>query len=316
MTTSGSVDFSVNRNDIIRAAMEECGAIGDGEEILSGDLNIGISRLNLLVKQWQGHSDFARGMKVWSRKRGTLFLQKDTHQYSMGPSGDHWTASYVRTTLSADEATSSTAMDVTSTTGMTVGDYIGVVLDDKSIHWTTISAIPSTVTLTDALPSAAASGNYVYTYTTKARRPISIIAVSRRTIDSDSEIQDDPMQTIDVHAYEAIPNKTDQGDPVSIYYEASLLNGTLYTDSEPANVDEQLYITYLSPIEDFDSATDTPDYPQEYYSALVYELAVRLTAPFQLTLKPELKMLRDEAVAMAQSLYPENTTEYFQPGLE
>ena len=316
MATSGSVDFSVNRDQIIRAAMEAARAIGAGESISAEDQSLCELQLNLLVKQWQGDNDFAPGMKVWSRKRATLFLQKDTHQYSLGPSGDHWTSSYVRTTLSADESAASTAIDVTSTTGMTVGDYIGIVLDDDTIHWSTISAIPSTVTIAAGLASGASSGNYVYTYTTKARRPISLVTLARRSVDSSSETQDSPMYMLDLHQYEAITNKTSQGTPTGAYYEATLTDGTLYLDREPANVDSQLRIVYLSPIEDFDSTTDTPDYPQEYYSALVYELAIRICVPFQLPITPELKMVRDDAMAIARNLYPENTTAYFQPGLD
>lgn len=316
MATSGSVDFTVNRDEIIQAAMEAARAIGAGESIAAEDQVVAERELNLLVKMWQGVNDFAPGMKVWSRKRATLFLQKNTHQYSLGPSGDHWTSSYVRTTLSADEATSSTAMDVTSTTGMTVGDYIGVVLDDDTLHWTTIAAIPSTVTLTTGLPSAASSGNYVYTYTTKARRPISLMTMSLRTVDSNSETTDSPMSFLSLKNYEAISSKTAQGTPTAGYYEATLTDGTLYLDREPGDVDDQLRIVYLSPIEDFDATSDTPDYPAEYYSALVYELACRLCVPFQLPITPELQMMRDQSVMIAKNLYPETTQEYFQPGLD
>ncbi len=54
---------------------------------------------------------------------------------------------------------------------MTASDVIGIVLDTGAIHWSAISGTPSTTaTITVALPSAAASGNYVYWFTSKAQR--------------------------------------------------------------------------------------------------------------------------------------------------
>lgn len=66
----------------------------------------------------------------------------------------------VQTTLTVGEAGGSTAMDVASIAGFSNGDHIGVVLDNNTMHMTTINGAPGggVITLAVALPSAAGVG--------------------------------------------------------------------------------------------------------------------------------------------------------------
>jgi len=67
------------------------------------------------------------------------------------------------TTLDADELAGQTIISVTSTSNMTAGDAIIIFLDDQTSHLSTIASLVEndTVTINDALPSKAASGNKV-----------------------------------------------------------------------------------------------------------------------------------------------------------
>ena len=71
------------------------------------------------------------------------------------------------TTLSANAIATATTLTVTSISGMASGDVLNVLCDDGRVHTTTINGAPSgsTVTLTDAMPAAAASGKGVCAYT-------------------------------------------------------------------------------------------------------------------------------------------------------
>jgi hypothetical protein len=313
MASSGSVDFSVSRNDIIEGALRQIGALGTGETPISAEIDDAAQALNMLVKQWQGIQDFAPGLKVWSRKRATLFLEADTVQYSLGPSGDHWTASYVETTISAAEAAGQTALSVTSETGISASDYILIEQDDGTFHESTVASV-GPLTINAGLAGAAAAGRKVFAYTTKARRPLHILTAVVR----DSNGIDTPISPITLEEYEAIGDKdTDSG--VSQYlYEQQLTNGVIYFDAATDDILKKVRVVYLSPIEDFDAQADTPDYPQEWFRALKFGLAVDLWPEFKGTqdIPPALKMLRDEAVAMAQRAYPARSVQHFQPGLE
>ena len=268
MATSGSVNFSVTRDDIIKHALLKIGATAADETPSAADVSDAAFSLNMMIKAWN-----ANGLQLWLQKRATLFLAKTTHQYSLGPTGGHATHSYTRTTLSAAEAAGQTILSVTSESGMTVADYIGVVLDDGTLHWSTISSL-ATLTIAVALPSAAASGNSVYFYTTKMHRPLRILYAWLHNVLTNA---DTPLEMIkDRELYFRIYDKTNDTNPTRIYYDPQLTDGVLYTNYEQTNVNETLEMSYHRPIEDFDVATDNPDFPQEWYEPLVYGLALRL----------------------------------------
>jgi hypothetical protein len=315
VASSGSVDFSVNRDEIIKAALRAARIVGKDQTPDSTHISTGSEALNMIVKQWQGKADFAPGLKVWSRKVAYLFLQQGEHQYDLGPSGDHWTGTYYSTTLDAAEATSQTVISVTSTTNMTNSDNIGIVLDDGTIHWSTISSFSAgdTVTIATGLASAAASGNRVFWYTSKARRPLEILTAVLR----DTSTQDVPLYPMSLEAFESITDKTADGTPQYYHYEPMLTNGRISFDIEPDDVTKIVRVVFLGTLEDFDALADTPDYPQEWFRALKFQLAMDLWPEYKDGDPPaSLKISRDEALMIAQNTNPETTDEYFQPGLE
>ncbi len=130
--------------------------LGEGAEgeAITGARSASCSlRLNLMIKAWM-----ANGAKLWAMKQATLFLTVGTASYSLGATGTHCTNTYVQTTLSTAEASGSTSLGLTAFAGMAASDNIGIVLDDGTIHWTTISGAPgSTTTIATGLASAAAS---------------------------------------------------------------------------------------------------------------------------------------------------------------
>lgn len=86
-------------------------------------------------------------------------------QLVSGPSGIFRATARVDTTLSSGAASSAGTVTVTSATGIASGDVIGVLLDSGLTHWTVVNGAPAgnVVTLTVALPGAAASGRAVVT---------------------------------------------------------------------------------------------------------------------------------------------------------
>lgn len=324
MASSGSVDYgnAVTRNNIIEQALQALGVIGMGQTPTSDQYTECAAFLNNIVKQWSGQFDFAAGIKMWSRKRAYLFLDKGQGKYTLGPvvsatsSTDKFANAYVSTTVATNAGAGST-VDLTSVTGVADTYRIGILLDTGYMHWTTVNGAPSgvTVTLTDALPSAAAAGNVVYCYddtaTVQGRRPLEILSVVRRDRDGD----DTPLYAMTLEEYEAIPDKDDEGTPLRYYYEPQLYRGELYLDCAPDDLTDVLRIVYVSPVEDFDQATDTVDYDANWLRPLVYGLAVDMVPRYGMDARlPTLKMLRDEALSIARNAHAETSIVYFQPG--
>lgn len=312
MTTSGSVNFSISRDDIITAASQELKELGEGETLTAARITQCSLRLNSWVK-----SLMAQGAKLWAMKQATLFLEAGTASYSIGATGTHCTNSYVQTTLSTDEALGSTSLSLTSTTGMSASDNIGIVLDDGTIHWTTISGAPgSPTTIADGLASAATSGNVVFTYTSKIARPQRIDADSAYWHSSDG--QDTPINIISRSDYSKLSNKTTQGKIVQAFYDPQLVNGTLYLWPTPDDATDVLKFWYERVIEDFDTTNDTPDFAIEWSEALILGLASRMsrTSPLSFQERMELKAAADEALNIAMNYDRESVSTFFQPGRE
>src|ERR1700692_131860 len=126
MASSGNYILTVTRDDIIREAMLNLGKLGEGE-VPSPQETIDCARkLNMLVKQWQGKSDFSPGIKTWTRRRGFVFLHNTTGQYTVGPAATGWTNSFTKLTTTLASAAGTNTITVASTTGVTNGDNIGV----------------------------------------------------------------------------------------------------------------------------------------------------------------------------------------------
>lgn len=311
MPSSGSVDFTVNRDQIVTDAFTEIGYLANGQPLSPEDLAWGVRKLNYLVKQWQGKADFAPGLKVFARKTAYLFLQKDQGAYSLGPSGDHWTSSYGSTTIRAAEAANQTVLDITSSSGMTNGAYIGILLDTGAIHWSTISTTGAgpTVTIAAGISAAAAAGNRVFFYTTKARRPLEILTGVLR----DTDTRDTQMLPMSLQRYESLPDKTADGDPRYYLYEAMLTNGSMKLDVEPSDVTKVGRFVFLGAPEDFDAANDTPDYPQEWFKPLMLQLAIDLCPGCSVVASQDLKNAAALALAIAQGTNPETSEVIFEP---
>jgi hypothetical protein len=286
MATSGSSNFNVTRNELIRDAALDLGAIAAGVTMGSQMLTDFARTLNGIVKAWA-----ADGIKVWTVSEATLFPAVDTVKYLLAGTSAataHVTGTYYETSLSAAEASSQTTLSVTSSANMTVSDNIGIVLDDGTLHWTTISSIPdsTSVTIASAITDTAASGNAVFNYTSKIGRPLRIVDARVYNID---DATDTPIEIISRQEYNALPRKTSSGNISQIFYDRQLTNGFLYLWQPLDAITDLIKFTYHRTIEDFDSAGDNPDLPQEFYLALRFALAEAMSATYPCS---EARMLR------------------------
>jgi len=280
MAVSGSKNFTITRTDIIGAALRKVGAFDSGDAIDASDSEDAALALNLMIKEWS-----ARGIDVPWRETVTLFLQPDTQSYTIGPSGDHATSSYRETTLSAAAASGATTLTLTSTSGLTAADYIGIKLDSGSIHWTTI-VNASTTSITSGLASAASSGNAVYSYTTKANRPQKVVFAHRR----DSDSHDTEVTIIGEVAYRSLSTKGADGPVNQCYYQPTLTNGTLFVWPANANGVDKLILICQPLVDDFDAASNNPQFPIEWGNAIVWNLAVELAPEYGLSVRERIAL--------------------------
>lgn len=274
MSTSGTVTFSRNRDQLITDALVLAGIIDEDETPSSGMLDKAAASLNAMVKHWQG-----TGLYIWVMSDATLFVQADQVRYTLGSgSSDHAAGTFTQTALSAAASNGATTITVDSISGISASDNIGVQVDDGTIHWTTVSGSPSgsTITLTTGLDDSASDGAVVVAYTSNINRPIEIVAARRFNFISGL---DTPIEIIDRETYFDLPNKTSAGVPNALFYDrrgGANSTGYLYFWQPESAPTDAVKFTYKRPIEDFSAAANDPDLPQEWIETIVYNLAARL----------------------------------------
>lgn len=274
MSRSGSYNFALDRDTIVKRAMQLVNIININQTARGADQAYAIDIFQSMIKLWQ-----AEGIQLWNRKQATLFTAYQDRQYTISnaSSSDHVANTYVQTVLSGNEALGQTALSVASSTGMTAADNIGIELDDGTRQWTTLVSVDSAtqVTITASLTSAAASGNTVVAYTSKiADKPLRILDM--RNIDLNNESSSISMENIGYDQYFNIPVKNSDGRPLNFYYDKLLDAGELYVFPRPDDVDVLLEFTYHEAIEDVDSSTNSVDFPTEWTLPLIYGLGAEL----------------------------------------
>ena len=155
MPTSGSINLTTSRDEIITEALELLGVLAEGDSPTAAQQTSCARTMNYMIKAMQ-----ADGLNLYALQLVYLFLQEAQSSYSLLSTGtDHYTASFTETTTSAASISGATTLTVTSITGISASDKVGVYQADGSVHWTTVNGAPSgsTVTLTATLTGAASS---------------------------------------------------------------------------------------------------------------------------------------------------------------
>lgn len=285
MATSGSTNFSQTRDQIIYDAYQHLGVYGIGRTISPDDMALAVRTLNSMIKAWS-----TQGLHLWCKSEGVLYLGQYQAKYSLGNMASNAYATNVDdeiiTQLSADLVANATAVTVENTSGMVVGDYIGIVLTNKDIYWTTIAAIPSSTTLTLAvgISAAAANNSIVYTFTNRLYKPLRVLSArSVAGIDSGSTSTKNEvlMNMVGYERYFDMPVKTTSGGrPINCHYNPRLTSGNMYIWPRPNDCSCRIEFTYERVLEDLDSASDDFDLPSEWTLPILFNLATLLGPAF------------------------------------
>lgn len=306
MTVGTTNTFSQNRNQIINRAMAAIGIRTNQRALTASEIQEASDELNIMIKGWKT-KDY-----LWKTEEGTLFLVNGQASYKLDGSTANATESYSSTTTTADAAAAATSITITSASGFTIGYFIGVVQDDNTILWTTISnVVGTTITLTDALTYSAASGNNVYCYQTKINRPELINSLRVRT----STGTDTPTTALSRDSYFNIPVKTNSARPNQWYYDKQLSFGTIYLWPTPNSVSDTVNFTFQKMFLDIDSAATDPDFPIEWIDPIVLNLALRLARikGKDKEFREQLRRDAEQALADVQGYDREPASIYFQP---
>jgi len=86
------------------------------------------------------------------------------------------------------------------------------------------------------------------------------------------------------------------GVPIQVTYQPKLNLGVIKVWPTPdsyAATNVSILLTYLRPIEYFNSSTDTADFPEEWVSAIIYGLAVRMAPEYGVPLQDRSLLIKE-----------------------
>lgn len=291
MALSGSKNYtdSVTAAQIVALALRRLGVIDHADSVDSTEEADALFALNLMVKEWSKHGS----LDNWLRQTAAVWLVEPgvKSTYSLGPTGDRAAFSWWETIITAGGTNGSTSINIEDVDAVhcVAGSWIGIKLDNGRIFFTQISGSPTTsVGLASAMDGNASSGNkvYIYNQASQISRPVRLLYASRITLDTvNTSVESDDVggmeaevNLIGMNEYRSLSQKKQNGPPLSVYYEPTLTNGTLYVwpngDSGPDY--DKLMITYNIYVDDFDATTDNAQFPPEWINTIAWCLAAEL----------------------------------------
>lgn len=144
-----------------------------------------------------------------------------------------------------------------------------------------------------SLTSATNSYTIGVGLTVNTPKPLKIVQAFLHNVDTGNDV---PLRLVTRDEYNRLGTKTSQGVPSQIYYDVQRDSGTLYVYPTPGTTeasDYQITLVYQRPFEDFDASTDNPDFPQEWYEAIKYGLAVRMAGEYGVPLEDRRQLLQE-----------------------
>lgn len=317
MATSGNYQFSTNRNSIILEAMKKCLLLHEGQTPNSTQYTDGAALLNKMVAAW-----VADGMPAWSRKIAYI-LPWDAAgaEARISSNSTYVYTAYATGTTSA--AASSGQATFTTTASVPNGSAKVLVQHATGPTWYTVSSsVGGTVTLSTNLSEALTSGQrFIYVSNSNLLGTSDAFPILKLYDATAVNVAGGTRRPLVVTAESTIRqnvNLTSEGTPVYLNHWRNRTDSTFTIWPAFSSIDEVIEIRYQAPFQSFDSSTDEPDFPQEWYEALEYGLAVRLATVYGMPLQERmvLKQEADIIIGKAFAFGIEDAHLFFQPDSE
>ena len=291
MATSGTYNFTLNRDQIITGALRLVGQAQTGQPVSVEQIQDTAEALNIMVKALQ-----AEGIGLWALCDLTVFLDTVSQSYQLGPTSSNFvtTDAIIQNAVAISAALGSTSLTLNSAAGLVSGANIGIQLDSQVTQWTTINGAPAgnVVTLAAALLGSASQNANVFSYVNIAQRPLDILEGRRCDVwGNDTELFESNRSD-----YTMLATKSNTGTVSQYYYSPTLNNGTLYVWPVSALCTDRAVLTARLPFQDFDNMPDNADFPVEFLRMLKFGLAEEIAPEFDVN-PNKYKMIQDKAAA-------------------
>lgn len=305
MPTSGSIDFTVSRDEIITEALEQLGVLPEGGTANTDQLTSCARTLNMLVKAWQ-----AEGLNLFALQRQYLVLSQSQEEYSLSA-----TTSDVFSTKRPEyyTVTGSTATTIDIDAGLETAAAAGDTLKVGTTVYTLATAHSvgdTTLNLNGAV--SVSVDDQVVLVGAVANRPMRII----NAVSSDKDRNIIPMTMWNRKEYSEQTIKDTTGRTLQVYYDPQVAAGKLFVWPTSDKETDYLELWSQRTLEDFDSGTDNPDFPQEWYLALSFNLAALLVGKYGVPAERIMDIKRQAEIEYSRaSGFDVEGSLYFEPDM-
>jgi hypothetical protein len=268
MATSGTTTFTVNRDEIIKAALRTLEVIGVGETPIAEDYQNCSEALNIMIKSWA-----KKGFPLWTYDVVEVPMVDGFIQYPLGP-----TAAYIGAVSSTGGTgyTAGTWTAVGGTTGTPASGTYTVSSGAPDVFTVTVpgdsyTSAPTSFTLSGAGTGAVITASIVGV---TIPRPLRILTAFIRN----NQNLDTTLFILSRQEYDIQGNKFSEAIPNQLYYDVQLENGQMYVFNAPSPSAAGYVVHALTQrqFQDMDDAANTFDFPQEWFQALKWGLANEL----------------------------------------
>jgi hypothetical protein len=129
---------------------------------------------------------------------------------------------------------------------------------------------------------------------------------------------DTPVLLLSKQEYNILGSKFSTGSSNSIFYDIKSNNGILYVYLTPDALtasNNQIHIVAQMPINDVNLSTDIPDFPNEWFNCLVWNLADQLAMEYgvPMNIRQEIAQRAEKYRIEMEGFDVEQTSTFFQP---
>ena len=169
-------------------------------------------------------------------------------------------------------------------------------------------------TYTMTLTNGTSSYNIGTGLTLNTPYPLHLLQAIRLDANSSTRVD---MDIIANSNFNRLPSNS-SGVPIQITYQPKMNMGVVQlwpTPDSYSATNVTIQLTYLRPLEYFSSSTDTADFPEEWVSAIIYNLAVRLAPEYGIPLQDRSLLIKEAETYLktAEDNSFEDGSIFFQP---
>ncbi len=157
--------------------------------------------------------------------------------------------------------------------------------------------MPLWVTQEITLPLVASTASY-----TPSVKMIKVLQAYNHNKTTDIDI---PMRLISRDEYNRLGNKTSAGNPIQLMHIPNRTDSTIKVFPVPTSVEasaNEIVITFQKPYDDFDTSTDEPEFPAEWFDALKFGLAARLAPEYGVEINDRRQLMQEAAMYKTEAL--------------